>query len=1591
MIVLAVIALIGTSLVFPSTAAAQTTAATTQAPAPTTAPVAADPALPETRTPATSPQTPTPSSPATSPTGPEQQRPVSEQAPAPLPAQQARAARAPEQRAGSGGDIAVSIGALQRSPIPLAPGESLTVGETVQVEGIWDASTAQPKSGDVFSIGFPSALRLEDGLDFPLTGTDDVVWGTCEIDAAANLVTCVLSDAVEDRPEEVKGTFFLFSEAVERVTVETVSFELNGTATPIDLPGTGGIGDGKTIGDAAKTGALQPDKSAIRWTIDIPGGDLAALDPTGTGTVTLSDTLSDTMQLCEAPRLGATLQSGRPGDLKPADGGVSVTQPGGAGTPIAIAIATGTAFRTDLVYRVQYTTCTVSGGPDLPAPGGDPVVYENSVTIGDTVVASPGVTQDWTPSTMPSKGGSINTGNRFRSVNWEIMVPGSFIAAKADHRVTIDEKLVGEHAVCESGLNVKIARADYLPGPDGRSPAKTDVTGEFDLSTTAVAGATTFGIDFRPKDISGFEAEQYYYVTFATCVTTDKPVPTDLDVFRNEASVNGAQVAWQLAGPRFTASKNGAVNNAPKTVAGEAQPAGSTIDWKVEIPGQHLEDLDRRAVINDLFSDTMAVCEIGDDLKTNLNLKVIARDFRGDAKVNPERDLTEGSEVTLIDGGLSLTLPKAEGDYSREIRYFLQYTLCTSSGGLDKRGTTYSNALAYEGRKMSTTTEQRSGGGGTGQGVSRGSFSLTKSLAPSSAEFPIDETTFTVRVEEFAPGVDPATGRAESTYTVAVKADGTPVSGLNARGSGWTIRLTEIDLPVGNGVYFEPGRFEPGTPGEPVAVSEDRTQAIVTIKPKTNAAVTLVNKAQLGTATVTKKVVGDAAGELSGNEKFVFRANIDRGVEGAGTETREFTLQNGQFYDLGRLPIGATVTFSEEKPVDTDRITWAQPVIEPSTLVVGTDPAANAVSVTNTASITQGTFTLAKKLTGPEASSRAVPESFEVRATWNDGSAERNTTLILPADGTEVPFGENLPGGTTVTLTEVVPANGNGLSWGVPAFSGAATATEAGSGVVTIGKNSGRVTVTNFVDTNDGTLRLTKQVGGEAAEATADAEFAVEARWKDGTEFRTTTLTVTQGESTPLGVDLPVGTEVTFTEVDRPEIPGVEWGDISWGTDPVGGSWLVTGPSGTATGIVSDNPTEGRLVTLHNEALWSTGSIGFSKFVFDGENPVPAADADLPEGTSFEVQIDGIDPALPEGVDFPAVGDRITLDAGNDWTWKSGDVLPKGTVVTFSEVDPEALDGISWERPFYFVAADAGEPGDRDSAEIAAGEQALVEVRNRPIPTTEVDISKVVSGPKGRQVSRDPSTAFQVTATWTDVDGEERSCLLDVTPTGGMTPTAECDATVIDGGVQFPLNTQITVVETGAYTAVSNVNWGNVNWNVTAGNAEIAAVEGEPAGIILTLTGEAGGPVSLELENETSSRGLILFPFPIPLPPFDGGSSTPSGPGSSTPPGPPVPADPASPGAGSPLTPAQPGTDALANPGQSDQSALPANPHKPAGHNGAPGKPAPGATAHTGGTSESPALAVTGANVVWLGGAALALVAAGAWLMLRTRRGDAAQ
>lgn len=175
--------------------------------------------------------------------------------------------------------------------------------------------------------------------------------------------------------------------------------------------------------------------------------------------------------------------------------------------------------------------------------------------------------------------------------------------------------------------------------------------------------------------------------------------------------------------------------------------------------------------------------------------------------------------------------------------------------------------------------------------------------------------------------------------------------------------------------------------------------------------------------------------------------------------------------------------------------------------------------------------------------------------------------------------------------------------------------------------------------------------------------------------------------------------------------------------------------------------------------MWAPGAISYAKFIITDESGagIPAAEVYLPEGAEFAASIESIE--APAGKELPAdagitVGNIIALNAANGLTWESEKVLTKGTKVTFSELTPKPLPGIDWRTQIDYVVN--GETADQPIADIEANEVAEVQIRNRVIPTTPVDIDKIVIGPKGKAVTKDKNALFQVTASWTDFDGNDR-------------------------------------------------------------------------------------------------------------------------------------------------------------------------------------------------------------------------------------------
>jgi hypothetical protein len=1076
---------------------------------------------------------------------------------------------------------AVNTGIVVDVELATVDGEQATVGDTISLSGTWDATTANPQPGDQFTMQLPIELEFPATMPLELVGADGTVWGTCLVDAETGLADCTLTAEVVDRPEEVRGTFQLDVVAVAATDEPEVVFEINGEARPVALPG-GGIDDGVELPvEWSKTGSLNANKWSVTWSIVVPGSLLA-----GNAEYTIDDHLGAGHVLCEPS--GLVLESYRDPSSPTAHPGLADVQVGADPADLQFTLtAPEGGFDADRTYRLRYQSCTPDGEID---PLG--TEYRNEATVeGET--KGVGVGQDWQPSATPGKSGSLQGGDaRQQYLTWTVTVPGTMVAGESSF--TIDDALSGPQAVCtddegQPTLAPITVWERYGPSNDRR----VNVTGE--LSFDADYGsATAFSLDVEAGDGFAFQGLNYFYVVqYRTCVTTDG-LPEAGTQFGNTAGVDGVEAETTVTVPPRSEGKSGRINTTAVTLGGVEHLPQTTLGWTITVPGEIVHGQDTPLTLTDTLSASHLVCEGDGTVGDRLGLQVRAIDQvsgGGLATVDLEATATETDDgVVIVVQPPALPLPGGgtSDGFSREYQYVVDYTTCTASGGMDAPGTSYGNTVTGVGGGYGTSVTQSFSGSGTGQGVPRGSFALQKVVTGAGADLVPEDAVFTVQVQE----VDP-TGTVQTTYPVELSLDGEPVSGFNARGTGWTIVLSEIDLPEIPGIVFGTPRFTADPPA--VTTSEDGSVATVRATPQSNVEVVLTNDALLGSIEVVKEIAGPASELADPDQPFSMTASIDvsaLGEDFPAQPDREFTIRaaDAEPYVLSGLPVGATVTFSEQLPAAGTGVVWGTPTISPESVVVTaehvTDPA--LVTVTNQAGFGPGTFSIAKAVTGVPLGHADVPESVAVEASWTDGAGDEQTKeLVVPTDGTRVPFGEQLPYGTEVTLSETALDDAPSFTWGAPEWSGDGVEPAGdGTAVVTIGAGTdAEVVLTNAATESTGSVAVTKEILGDGADdVPTGTAFPVVATWTDlqGAEQRQE-FEVEAGRTVVID-GLPLGVEVRFAEGDAdpsglPE--GVEATGAAW-TSGDEGVALVSEDDAVAVVVLTGAPGAEFALTLHN-------------------------------------------------------------------------------------------------------------------------------------------------------------------------------------------------------------------------------------------------------------------------------------------------------------------------------------------------------------------------------------------------------------------------
>ncbi len=164
-------------------------------------------------------------------------------------------------------------------------------------------------------------------------------------------------------------------------------------------------------------------------------------------------------------------------------------------------------------------------------------------------------------------------------------------------------------------------------------------------------------------------------------------------------------------------------------------------------------------------------------------------------------------------------------------------------------------------------------------------------------------------------------------------------------------------------------------------------------------------------------------------------------------------------------------------------------------------------------------------LTGNGAEYVATDTTYTVQATYTVDGVETTNELTLTADGAAQEL-HGIPMGTVVTLSEIVPANGD-LVWGTPVFSSSASnviiSEDGSSATVTVGDQATTaVSVTNQVTAPTPSIDLVKKdTDGNDADT---AKEAVDLTAKDGATGLVFTIT---NDGTEALVDVEVTDSIT--------------------------------------------------------------------------------------------------------------------------------------------------------------------------------------------------------------------------------------------------------------------------------------------------------------------------------------------------------------------------------------------------------------------------------------------------------------------------------
>jgi len=1074
----------------------------------------------------------------------------------------------------------------------------------------WDASKAQVKTGDSFTITLPPEFKFHSTLERtmtyrePLPGgrTKEHTVGACTF--TSDIATCTFGGEIDSLVQAGRNDIHGKGDAqlgvVTHTTEEKLPFTITSDKTvQVDLPGEGGIPkpSGGTYRDdmqlyKAYNGFMKEGDTQASWYFNFGGPRLqnklgVKFDGKTKQEITFKDTLGPGMKCPltllylhaidseENPKQSLLLDLGtKDGPTNGDQGTFEVTgkceDPAPDGTTPITFVAKG-PFREKTNYSISYKTYFAEKGKkdgDATAlPGTD---YTNTVSVDGTEIKE-------TKTTSFVEAASVSVSMR-----------------QGEGTFSITKKIASDYA------NQVAARVTFAVAFDYELPAGTTAD-NYPNWTPPVNedNSSTLNADKRTGTAT-MKVKRGQTISFATPF----PVGTKISNLREDTSTADPVLppGYVWKDPKFTIGSTDTTSltiEDQKTTKVDLLNTVAAADNGFQVV-KNASGAEGAAVKKFSFSYT---CTLPDNTTKNGRIA----DVPGDATpvASPEKfpvgttcEVTEDTAGVGIDG---YTLDPAGHD-AQSVKIGL--------GSEPTVTATFTNTYTRD----------------------TGRFSVTKTVAGDAGDKAPATYTFDYTCK--------ADGKKTITGEIVVGKGKTQESGEIPVGYSCTVK-ERVDKGQDGTAYVEGYTLDVTTGAAvtitPAAVSNIAvtTGAAVTTTPAAvpNIDVTNTYTRDVGRFSVTKKVAGDAGDKAPATYTFDYTCKAD----GKDPITGTIVVGKGEKQKSDEIPVGYSCTVKERVDKGQDGTAF----VEGYTLDVVASPdvtiakgALPNIDVTNTYTLNKGTFSVKKVVQG--ATFTGADNTFTVQYTCTHGSValtdkQKAGSLTLTGNGTAV-TSPSLPFGTSCTIKE---ADGSAQR------AGYAVATAYTAGQVTVGTAtpSPEVTVTNNYTPLKGGFDISKTVDGDGAALAKDKEFIF--------DYTCTPLTgaaqvkgtvIIKGGEIGAVTDVPVGS-CSVSERDA----AIDGASLNTGFTVDGSTDGVN--NGTAVFNVKDGVTV--QVAATNTYVLDRGSFSVAKKVVGGAD-------------SFTKDTFVFDYVCTDGTEG-------RLDVPGDGTAVEGPRVPTGTKCTVTE------------------------------------------------------------------------------------------------------------------------------------------------------------------------------------------------------------------------------------------------------------------------------------------------------------------------------------